>query len=604
MELPCRPRGQELLKAGEFTAVVRRLRRLSGHHDLTTVIACAFDRRTQILPFVYADKRMAPAGVRAIGAAMFHAGFPRTRIVLEQWNGNFRPSRARLEGRIPDIFMVSAMQIHTARAQALIRDACTIPRVYRPLIIAGGPKAIYEPWDLFGTDPEDPWGVDVAVTGEEYVLLSLLEKVLASRRRGETVRQAFLRCRSEGILDSTPGLVYARGAVDGVAEEIVNTGVQRLLGDLDELPHPVLGYRMLEPPGSRKGLADEPLPAGRVRRFTPIGSLVLTFGCRFSCPYCPIPAYNQRQSRIKSGARVADEMTRLHREYGMRYFFGADDNFFNDRASALEIAETLARTEIGGRPLRHTIRWGTEVTVHDTLDMRDHIDVVRSAGVRALWLGVEDMTGALVKKGQTVDNTVEAFRLLTRHGICPMPMMMHHDAQPLVTLGSPRGLINQARILRKAGAVSLQVLLLTPAVGSRDYDGAFESGIVMESAAGRAVEPYMFDGNYCIASRAPRPWLKQAGILLAYLYFYNPLRFIVAVVRPKSTLYLADPGMQALGMWGFLRTVRRTFGWLVRLWRGRIIRTSAAPASPIPSVCPNLPKPKPIALTPVGRPGD
>ncbi|GAH86659.1 unnamed protein product, partial [marine sediment metagenome] len=182
---------------------------------------------------------------------------------------------------------------------------------------------------------------------------------------------------------------------------------------------------------------------------------------------CPIPAYNQRQSRSKSGQRVADEMTRLYRDYGIKYFFGADDNFFNDRTRALDIAETLASTEINGKALRHTVRWGTEVTVHDTLVMKDHLDTVRASGVRALWLGVEDMTGALIKKGQTPENTVEAFRLLSRRGICPMPMMMHHDAQPLVTFRSQRGLVNQVRILRKAGAVGMQILMLTPATGSK-----------------------------------------------------------------------------------------------------------------------------------------
>ena len=65
------------------------------------MIACAFDHRTRMLPFIFADTRMAPAGVRAIGSAMVDAGFDKTRIVLQQWNRNFRPSRMRLDGRIP-----------------------------------------------------------------------------------------------------------------------------------------------------------------------------------------------------------------------------------------------------------------------------------------------------------------------------------------------------------------------------------------------------------------------------------------------------------------------------------------------------------------------
>ena len=164
------------------------------------VIACAFDHRTRMLPFAYSATRMAPAGVRAIGSALLDSGFDRTRIVLQQWNRGFRPSQMRLDGCIPDIFMVSSMQIHSAACEALIRDACRIDPVHRPLIIAGGPKAIYEPWDFFSADPLDPWGADVAVTGEEYVLLRLLEVLLSVRAKGESLRTTFVRARNGGIL--------------------------------------------------------------------------------------------------------------------------------------------------------------------------------------------------------------------------------------------------------------------------------------------------------------------------------------------------------------------------------------------------------------------
>src|SRR5688500_2415649 len=100
MELPSRERGNILLAPGETLAGRQRLRRLAPQHDLATVIACSFDHRTRILPFIYADTRMPPAGVRAIGSALVDAGFEKTRIVLQQWNRNFRPSQMRLDGRI------------------------------------------------------------------------------------------------------------------------------------------------------------------------------------------------------------------------------------------------------------------------------------------------------------------------------------------------------------------------------------------------------------------------------------------------------------------------------------------------------------------------
>ena len=65
MELPRRARGDELLKPGELTRLRERLRIRAREHDLATVIACAFDHRTRMLPFIFADTRMIPAGVRA-----------------------------------------------------------------------------------------------------------------------------------------------------------------------------------------------------------------------------------------------------------------------------------------------------------------------------------------------------------------------------------------------------------------------------------------------------------------------------------------------------------------------------------------------------------
>ncbi|NIA22012.1 MAG: radical SAM protein [Anaerolineaceae bacterium] len=620
MELPRRDRGDELLKPGQLSGLRNRLRNIAHKHPLRSVIACAFDHRTRMLPFIYADTRMAPAGVRAIGAAMADAGFERTRIVLEQWNRNFRPSRMRLDGQLPDIFMVSSMHIHSARCEALIRDACRIEPAHRPLIIAGGPKVIYEPWTVFSADPADPWAADLAVTGEEYVLLSLLEVLLSLRTGGESIRTTFLRARDSGALDEIPGLVYAKGRSEGIAEELVDTGIQRLVGDLDELPDPVLGYRLLEPPGGRATLASSAMPADLVHKRSPMGSLVLTLGCKFACPYCPIPAYNQRQYRTKSGQRIAEEIERLYREYHIRFFFGADDNFFNDKQRTLDIIETLARkVDAGSRP-HSKIRWATEATIHDTLQMKDHLSRARRAGLWGLWLGVEDMSGALVRKGQLVDQTAEAFHLLRENGIFPVPMLMHHDSQPFYTPGRADGLLNQVGLLRKAGAVFMQTLMLTPARGSKSFEDAYTSGLAYRSVDGITVEPHILDGNHVVASRDGHPWRRQLNLLLAYLYFYNPLRLLIALVHSRSRIpgadaetrplardgqpqsgksnprrrimrklkaHLIDSAGQVVGMLGLAHTIRRTLGWALHLMRGHIVRTTRAPVAEVPMRSPD-----------------
>src|SRR5947207_4122037 len=288
---------------------------------------------------------------------MVDAGFDKTRIVLQQWNRNFRPSRMQLDGRIPDLFMVSSMSLHSEECMDLIRDAYRIDPAHRPLIIAGGPHAVYEPYDLFSANPARPGSADVVVTGEEFVMLSLIEVLLSARGRRESMRSAFVRARDSGALDDVPGLVYSRGSRNGVPEELIDTGMQRLVRDLDELPHPVLGYRLLEPPSRHATLCTHALPVDQIRKRSPISSLVLTFGCKFNCPYCPIPAYNQRQHRTKSGERIAEEMWRLNKEYGLRYFFGADHHLFNDKSRTLDNVNTLACPEFDRLRPSRPVRW-------------------------------------------------------------------------------------------------------------------------------------------------------------------------------------------------------------------------------------------------------
>jgi radical SAM superfamily enzyme YgiQ (UPF0313 family) len=612
MELPSRAKGQILLAPGEMTALRARLRALAPRHDLTTVIACAFDHRTRILPFIYADMRMPPAGVRAIGSALVDAGFPKTRIVLQQWNKNFLPTQMRLDGRIPDLFLVSSMHLHGEECDRLIREAQQIEPARRPLIIVGGPRIIYEPWLVFGDDKQDPWGADVAVTGEEFVFLSLLEVLLSLRANGESLRSVFLRAKESGALDEIPGLVYAKSATpEGPAEELVDTGIQRLLGDLDELPSPVLGYQLLETPSRNATLATHALPARRVRKHSVVSSIVLTIGCKFRCSYCPIPAYNQRTHRMKSGERIADEMGQIVTTYGINNFFGTDDNFFNDTKRTLEIAETLARRASTGQRPYCKIFYGTEATVHDTIRLQEHLPLIRRSGLAAVWMGVEDLTGTLVKKGQNQDKTIEAFQLLRASGIAPIPMMMHHDTQPLVTWKNNYGLLNQMRTLRKAGAMFTQVLMLTPSPGSKWYEGTYTDGLAFDSVNGQPIAPHIVDGNYVVASKHPRPWIKQLNLLAAYAYFFNPLRMLLALfwslsripladaeTRPAEEIaqysplrklgrriflkvrgHLLDAGVQALGMCGLFHTCRRTLAWAWQLSRGNIQHSTHAPAS-------------------------
>jgi hypothetical protein len=163
------------------------------------------------------------------------------------------------------------------------------------------------------------------------------------------------------------------------------------------------------------------------------------------------------------------------------------------------------------------------------------------------------------------------------NGLCPMPMMMHHDGQPLYTRGRLYGLLNQVRYLRKHGAISVQITALTPAVGTNFFDTPYRDGIVFKSVGGRRVDEALFDGNHVVASNESRPWLKQLNLIMGYASFYNPLSLLGAMFLPKRRLAGADIGMQFIGMAATAKTALDSIRWSWRLLRGPIARCDAVP---------------------------
>lgn len=611
MELPSRAKNDRYTRPGQYGEVERRLRTYADAAAIPILVCYAFDYRTRLGPFLFADTRLLTAGPRAIAASLASAGFTRTRVVLRQWNRAFQPSEARFDGQPPQMLFVSSMQIHSASAYAMIEDAHRLGE-HRPLILAGGAKAIYEPWDFFGIGPEGRLSADVVVTGEEFVVLELLDRIMEARGPGEHPRKAFHRLRRSGLLDDIPGLVFREGDIEDAGWKkdhspainrpqpsegrLINTGTQRLVQDLDELPHPVVGLDLLEPPHRRRGLSRKAIAPGKLHRYAGMISVVTTHGCKFHCPYCPIPAYNQFTFRYKSPDRLRDELQVLAERTGINAFFGTDDNFFNNRETVEEIFSSLARGKVHGRPFSKAIFFGTEATEFDVFKNQDLLPLCRDGGLRAIWFGIEDMTAELVKKGQSPEKTQFLFRLLNRYGICPMPMMMHHDGQPLTSRGNLYGLLNQVNFLRKTGSVSVQVTILTPSVGSKGYEEPYQKGMVIEQAGEQKVEDYQYDGNHCIATEDPHPWRKQLNIYLAYASFYNPLNLVRAVVNWKDPLWTYRVIYQAYGMAGLLKSMVQGFGWLASLYRGPIEKMQDLPRPRLLMVPPPVSLSQPVSL--------
>ena len=572
MELPRRKPNDVHLPDGAFTAVTERLRNRHDAHDLRICIVNAFDFRTRMLPYWYADKRMAPCSVRTLADVLNAAGFKHIRVVLQQWTPNFKPRLARLDGRPLDLFLVSAMQVHAEPSYDLIRDIHRLEDA-RPLVIAGGPKAIYEPTDYLELGPQPGIGADCVATGEAFVLLDLLEAILRQREQGESMRAAFERARTSGALDAVPGLVYLSPSSTPARPIAISTGVQRLLRDLDELPIPDAGYRVLEPPHKGERLSPQPYPADKVGKTSIIASIIASQGCKFACPYCPIPAFNQRTWRHKSPERFVAEIRHIYENFGIKEYFGTDDNFFNKRETVATLMDAMANaTTSDGTLLSKCVRFYTEGTQFDVYKNRDLLSLCHRAGMRAIWFGIEDITGELVKKGQDAGQASELFALLRSCRIEPMVMMIHSDDQPLRSPpGTLSGLLNQAKYVFDIGAISYQCTYLGPAVGTKDFEKAAKARMLYKTVGGEPVPNAFQDGNHVVASKHPRPWDQEMNLLKTYLCFYNPLNLLKVIVRHwRSPLVGKQIVFQLIGHIGLFMTVPKMLDWARKLRRGPI----------------------------------
>jgi radical SAM superfamily enzyme YgiQ (UPF0313 family) len=567
MELTMRTGSDVFVPAGGY----RQLEATLAQHrdelaDLPVVVLSCFDTSTRLLPFVFYDHQIFPAGARAIAGAVAKAGFTRTRAVFELWNKNFRPSQAKIDGKPVQMLLVSSMQIHSARAFAAINDAWTLGDD-RPLIIAGGPKAVYEPyhyWKPAGADHRT--APDAVVTGEVYVLLDLLNVIVQHRGRNESLRTAFERARREGALKCVPGLVYLDPQATLHEPKLVDTGLQRLVQHLDEMPDETVGLRLMEPPHRRQDLSPTPIPDNQVGKRTRFVSVLLTQGCKFNCSYCPIPAMNQRSWRFRSPEGIARQLRSVHEAFGTRYFFGTDDNFFNRRETAEAIFSALSQTKLAdGRPLGRQVRWATEATQFDTYKNRDLLPLARAGGLTGIWFGIEDLTAELINKGQKPEVTIELFRELHANSIMPMAMMMYHEGQPFHSRDSLYGLRNQVAFLRRAGAISVQLTVHIPAVGTREYENTYNSGKVLESLGERTLPDSALDGNHVIVAGREPMWTRQLKLLLGYATFYNPLNLLRALRRDGSPLRDKRVVYQVFGSIGVLWTAASVVPYLLRL---------------------------------------
>ena len=267
MELPSRPKNDRYTRPGQYNELERRLRANPDAAQIPVLVCYAFDFRTRLGPFLFADMRLLTAGPRAIAAALYQAGFTqaahRAAAVEPQRSAQRGPPRRRAAA--------DAVRLQHAdpQRQRLRADRGCLPARRRPAVHPGrrrqghlravgllrlvAPTASTAPTWLSPARSSWSWSCSTASWN-----LGAAANIRARRS---------IACAAPGLLDDIPGLVFREGDEKAPLGRLINTGIQRMVQDLDELPHPIVSLALLEPPHRRRTLAS---PADPGRQAAPL----------------------------------------------------------------------------------------------------------------------------------------------------------------------------------------------------------------------------------------------------------------------------------------------------------------------------------------------
>lgn len=196
------------------------------------------------------------------------------------------------------------------------------------------------------------------------------------------------RLSSNGDLADVPGLVCHR------AGRLVARPPHRVT-DLDAIPFQAVDQIDYRQYGRRRG---------NMGVFT-------RKGCPQDCIYCPEAPLHGHTPRLRSAARVADEIEFIVDRTGVRYFDFADTLFNAPRSHAMDVCQTLVDRKI-------RIRF--EVELNPVGQDEDSVRLLKAAGCMGVDLtadsGSDRMLDSL-NKGYTAESVAEVARLYCKHGI-------------------------------------------------------------------------------------------------------------------------------------------------------------------------------------------
>jgi len=327
----------------------------------------------------------------------------------------------------PDYLGLSATTVSVANAERIAAGVkAVVPSV---VTIVGGPHVSAIPERPLEAFPS----LDFGVAGEgEIALFELLSRLEQGR-----------------AMEGVAGVIYRR---DG---KIFSNGRAPYIEDLDSLPMPAWDLLPRFPYHFRPSLLSYPQ--------TPVGVLLTSRGCPFSCSFCD-RSTSGRTARMHSVGYVVRLCRRLA-DLGVKHISFVDDLFTVQRRRVAELCEAM---------LSERFQFTWSCNSHPNLLDFDTLRLMKRAGCWQIAYGIESGSQRVldvVKKEVKIGKMRETLRMTREAGIRTKGfMMVGHPTEGLDSLAET------AQFLRVVELDLCQLTKFTPYPGTPAYRKIQEYG--------------------------------------------------------------------------------------------------------------------------------
>lgn len=320
----------------------------------------------------------------------------------------------------------------------------------------------------------------------------------------ETIKLLLDNLNNQARLVNIKGLVFRQG------DKIINTGCNKFLENLDDLPFPA---RTLVPYKKYFSI----LAKNKV-----VTTMFTSRGCPYNCLFCDRPHLG-KVFRARSANNVVKEFKKCQ-ELGIGEIFIYDDTFTIDRQRVVDICKKLI-------DLKLKIDWDIRARVN-TVD-EELIKLMKQAGCQRIHYGVEAGTDKILKvlrKGITREMVEKAFKWTKKAKIQTVAYFM---------IGSPQeneeDIMESIKFAKKINPDFIHVSITTPFPATDLYLEGLCSGIIK-------VDYWKKFAENPVPDFIPPPWEEiftkdQLVALLKKFYqsfYFRPGYIIKKIFQVKS----------------------------------------------------------------------